>query len=69
MENFRISHANLMYRVHENIQLAMEFENIAKNSESDYNAMDADFCYAEHMAHAMFYLTNARNLRLRSKSK
>ena len=69
MENFRISHAHLMYHVHENIQLAMAFANIAKNAESDYVAMDADFCYAEHMAHAMFYLTHARNLRLRRKSK
>lgn len=65
MDNFRVYHAHLMYHVHENIQLAMAFANIAKNAESDYDAMDADFCYAEHMAHAMFYLTHARNLRLR----
>lgn len=40
----------------------------AKNEENDMLAMEHDYHYAEHMAHAMFYLTHARNLRIKENT-
>lgn len=57
-----------MRRTHENLAMARTHAHHAKNAEDDIKAMEHDFLYAEHMAHAMFYLTHARNLRIKEKT-
>lgn len=68
MANFKLMYLVLMNKAHENLALARHHAHHAKCSEDDYKAMEHDYLYAEHMAHAMFYLTHARNLRIKEKT-
>lgn len=60
--------AFLLNSAHRNLELARTHAHHAKCSEDYYESMEHDYLYAEHMAHAMFYLTNARNLRIKEKT-
>lgn len=57
----------LLDSAHVNIEMAMHHARLAKYAKDDEAAMVHDHFYAEHMAHAMFYLTHARKLRIKER--
>ena len=61
-------HHFLMNQAHDNLICARYHAHHAKISKNEITAMEHDHLYAEHMAHAMFYLTHARNLRIKEKT-
>lgn len=65
----KTTYHSCMRIVHDNLAMARIQANHAKNAKDDELAMEYDYYYAEHMAHATFYLTHARNLRIKEKTK
>lgn len=64
----KVQYHRHMRFVHENLAMARIYAALAKNEEDNLKAMSHDYYYAEHMAIAMFYLTHARNLRIKEKT-
>lgn len=58
----------LMDKAHICLEMARYHAQLAKNEDDPYIAMDSDYYYEENMAHAIFYLTHARNLRIKEKT-
>lgn len=68
MDKFKYMYLVLMSEVHENLAMARYHAHHAKCSEDDFQAMEHDYFYKEHMASAMFDLTHAKNLRIKEKT-
>lgn len=58
----------LMDRAHICLEMARYHAQLAKDEDDPNIAMDYDYYYAANMAHAMFHLTHARNLRIKEKT-
>lgn len=68
MHRFNPMHHSLIQSAHLHLAMARTHAHHAKNAENDILAMEHDYYYAKNMAQAMFYLTHARNLRIKENT-